>query len=369
MEILRHRPVPASAVFFGITRRCPLHCKHCSTSSMLDSEEYPEEMFRRFATTFTTGNRPEFVLMSGGEALLRPRLVKDVADISRAVGARSHILSGLYFAAKDKNYATTGRIPRSLRPAIDAVDHFSASLDFFHEEEVPRKAVFRVLRELLEEGKHVSLQLTGTGPDDPYLEGLTAEVRREFDDRVPMLVAPVSPHGRADAWLLKQVQLPRTTVDPAPCSVSAWPVIGFNGQVTACGNQDVMDGKVPLPPHLYLGHINKDDWSVIRERSLNNPMVRAIRATGPEYLAERYGSGKPGCAAGGYCETCWVLSKDEAVPRAVRAAADRESVRLVEKRTEELLVEAGPLTFAKQYGITRYAELVTLGDTSARSLV
>ncbi|WP_159043237.1 radical SAM protein [Streptomyces sp. NBRC 110028] len=385
MEILRYRPVPASAVFFGITRRCPLHCKHCSTSSMLDSEEYPEEMFRKFAESFTPENRPEFVLMSGGEALLRPRLVREIAELARAAGSRSHVLSGLYFADR-------GRIPRPLKRAIDAVDHFSASLDRFHEEEVPRASVFRVLRELLEEGKDVSLQLTGLGPDDPYLADITAEVRRVFDDRVPMLVAPISPHGRADAWLLKRVPLPKSTVAPAPCAVSAWPVIGFNGQVTACGNQDVMDGKVPLPPHLYLGHIARDDWPAIKERALENPMVRAIRATGPEYLMDRHGSlgadassggnggsitnpgpdpdpdpgPGPGCGSPGYCETCWVLSKDGAVPRAVRELADRPATRLIERQTESLLVEAGPLAFARSYGIAKYADLVSLGHDPSR---
>ncbi|ATL32013.1 hypothetical protein KY5_6995c [Streptomyces formicae] len=353
MEILRYRPVPAAAVFFGITRRCPLHCKHCSTSSLLDSEEYPEQLFRGFAETFTAENRPEFVLMSGGEALLRPRLVQDIAELSRSVGARTHVLSGLYFAQHG------GRIPPAVKRAIDAVDHFSASLDVFHEEEVPRAAVFRVLKELMAEGKNVSLQLTGTGPGDPYLADLTAEVRRVFDDQVPMLVAPVSPHGRADAWL-KQAPLPQGEISPAPCAVSAWPVIGFNGQVTACGNQDVMDGKVPLPAHLYLGHIAKDDWPTIRERAIGSPMVRAIRATGPEYLMERHGSAG-GCGTEGYCQTCWVLSKDPAVPAGVRRLSVEPTTRLVEERTEELLVEAGAVSFAQQYGITEYAELITLG--------
>ncbi|MEI5097511.1 radical SAM protein [Streptomyces sp. PmtG] len=354
MEILRYRPVPAAAVFFGLTRRCPLHCKHCSTSSMMDSEEYPEQLFRGFAETFTADNRPEFVLMSGGEALLRPRLVRDIAELTRAAGGRSHVLSGLFFAQRGQ------RIPRAVRQAIDAVDHFSASLDAYHEEEVSRAVVFRVLRELLDDGKHVSLQLTGTGPGDPYLAGLTADVRREFDDRVPMLVVPVSPIGRADAWL-KYAPFAPSDGTAEPCAVAAWPVVGFNGQVTACGNQDVMDGKVPLPAHLYLGHIARDDWATIRARAVDNPMVRAIRATGPEYLMERHGSPGGGCGTAGYCQTCWVLSKDREVPKAVRRLSALPATRLVEDRTTDLLVEAGPVTFARNYGISEYAELITLG--------
>ncbi|WP_160159624.1 hypothetical protein [Streptomyces sp. 3213.3] len=50
------------------------------------------------------------------------------------------MLSGLFLAREP-------RIPRAVRAEIDAVDHFSAGLDCFHEfheEKVPREAVFRV---------------------------------------------------------------------------------------------------------------------------------------------------------------------------------------------------------------------------------
>ncbi|WP_344531464.1 radical SAM protein [Streptomyces albiaxialis] len=357
MEILQRRPIPAAAVFFGITRRCPLTCRHCSTSSLMDSEEYPEELFRKFAATLTPDNRPDFVLMSGGEALLRPRLVEDIAELARAAGARSQVLSGLFFAARHER---AHRIPPPLRRAIDAVDHFSASLDVFHEEEVPRAAVFRVLHEVLDTGKDVSLQITGLGDDDPYLADLTADVLGEFGDRVPMLVVPVSPLGRAHSWLVREAPLPKSAVAPAPCAVAAWPVIGFNGQVTACGNQDVMDGKVPLPAHLYMGHIARDDWSTIRGRVLESPMVRAIRATGPEYLRERYGTAN-GCGSPGYCESCYVLSKDPALPRAVAEAGALPTTRLIERQTENLLADAGAVSFAREYGLASYAGLVALG--------
>lgn len=356
-EILDLRPVPLSAIYFGLTRRCPLHCSHCSTESLMDSEQFPARLFTRFAETFTPEDHPELVLMSGGEALLRPALVRDLAGIARGVGARSHVLSGLYFAQKP-------RIPKAVKAAIDAVDHFAASTDRFHEEEVPRAAVFRVLHQLLDDGKDVSLQITGTGPDDPYLADITSAVRREFDDRVPMLVVPLAPVGRAREWM-EEAPHASYPASAAPCSLSSWPVIGFNGSVTSCGSQDVMDGKVPMPPHLYMGHIARDDWPTIKQRALESPMVRAIRTYGPEYLAARLG-GVGDCS--GYCQTCWKLSGVPGVKEGVKELTLLPSSSAIEQVVERASVAAGPVGFARRFGVAGYADLVTLGSATPRDL-
>ncbi|MGW3103148.1 radical SAM protein [Streptomyces sp. NPDC001100] len=357
MEFLKYRSVPGAAVSIGLTRRCPLHCRHCSTESLMDSEEHPARMFLRFAETFTAESHPEFVLMSGGEALLRPALVRDIAERARAAGAYTHVLSGLFFARKP-------RIPRSVRAAIDAVDHFSASLDCFHEEEVPREAVFRVLHELIDDGKDVSLQLTGLGPDDPYLADITGAVRREFDDQVPMLVVPLASVGRAREWFARH---PGTAqpVTAEPCALASWPVVGFNGQVTGCGNQDVMDGKVPLPAHLYLGHIARDDWATIKRRTLESPMMRAVRTFGPRYLADGLGGG---CGSAGYCDTCYTLSKAPDIRPEVRELVGRPSTVAVEQMVTRTLVDAGPLSFARSFGVPGYTDLVALGHTPKEDL-
>lgn len=355
-EILALRPVPASAIYFGLTRRCPLHCRHCSTESLMESEQHAATLFTRFADTFTEQERPELILMSGGEALLRPALVRELAEKARAVGSRSHVLSGLFFARKP-------RIPKAVKAAIDAVDHFACSTDRFHEEEVPRADVFRVLHQLVDEGKDVSIQITGTGPDDPYLADITAAVRREFDDRVPMLVVPLASVGRARDWMDYS---PHSAypAQAAPCSLSAWPVIGFNGAVTSCGNQDVMDGKVPLPPHLYLGHVARDDWRTIRARALETPMVRAIRAYGPEWLATRFAGAEAECS--GYCETCWKLSSLPGVPEGAKQLALAPTSATIDKLVEQVSTQAGPIGFARRFGVPGYADLVTLGAPTER---
>src|SRR5450631_489178 len=98
VELLAWRNVPAAGVSIGLTRRCPLHCAHCSTNSTMTSEEHAAGMFERFVDSFNEANRPEILSMSGGEAMLRPALVRSLAEGARRVGTRSSVLSGLFFA-------------------------------------------------------------------------------------------------------------------------------------------------------------------------------------------------------------------------------------------------------------------------------
>jgi pyruvate-formate lyase-activating enzyme len=352
-EVIALRPVPAAALLLALTRRCPLTCAHCSTNSMLASEEHAAEIFVKFVSTFTPDDRPELILMSGGEPMLRPKLVRELAKRAHAVGCRSHVLSGMFFAR--------GRgIPRPIRQAIDEVDHFSASLDVFHEREVSRGQVFRVLHELVAEGKDVSLQIVGLGDDDPYLAGITDEIRRTFDDRVPVLVGRVGAVGRAASWL--SVDEEEVHLDPDPCSLAAWPLVCFDGTIVGCCNQDVVDG--PPPEHLRLGHAATDDWPDVRKRYLRSSMLRAIRLFGPEYLAHHY-SEKVACD--GYCSTCFRLStEDPGLEQRIAAELEKPVLRAMEA-VAALQRKATAVAFARRFGVTKYAELVALGAPEERA--
>ena len=235
-------------------------------------------MFVRFVDTFTVDDHPGVLAVSGGEAFLRPKLLRDLADRAAEVGTKTAALSGMFWA-KDR------RIPPPIKRAIDALDHFSCSLDVFHEREVKRADVYRALDTLLSEGKDVSMHLVGLDADDPYLVERTAEIRDLFDGRVPMLVNAVNSYGRAAEWLDAADATAPPSVQPNPCTLAAWPLVAFDGTVVACGNDDVVDG--PAPAHLRLGHANVDGWPAIKARMLTSSLLRAIRTFGPEHIAHR----------------------------------------------------------------------------------
>jgi len=303
----------------------------------------------RFVSTFDVSDRPEVLAMSGGEALLRPVLVRELADIARRVGTRSTVLSGMFFAV-------SRRIPQQIKEAIKAVDHFSASVDVFHEREVPRANVFRVLDDLLSSGTDVSIHIAGRDASDPYLETIVGEVQRLFNGKVPMLVNAVSSFGRATAWLTLPSKAVPESVDADPCAMAAWPVVGFDGTIIACGNDHVFD---TLPSHLRLGHASYDAWSTIRARCVSSSMLRAIRLFGPEYIADRFREGDIGCD--GYCRTCMKLLDEPSLEQRIRQLMAKPSVAVLEEQASAMQRRAGAVAFARRHALSRYADLVALG--------
>lgn len=352
-EFIGLRPVVGAGLLLTLTRRCPLSCAHCSTSSTMAAGEEPDaDRLLRFAGSFTRSARPEVVMLTGGEPLLRPGLVRELASLVRAVGSRSVLLSGMFFARG-------GRVPASVMRAIGAVDHFSASLDVFHEREVSRAEVFRVMRRILDSGTAVSFHLTGSGPRDPYLADVTSAIRREFADRVPMLVNEVRPVGRAEAWATATAHRP-VAGRVLPCAMAAWPTVAFDGAVLACCNQRTVDRR-PVPDHLLLGHIATDDWATVCRRSLSSPVLRMVRAVGPSHLYDRYA---PGTVEPGYCAGCRGLSeRPDVIAGAVRDASGPVG-ELLDREAARMQADAGPAELLRRYGCAPYADLVALPDTA-----
>jgi hypothetical protein len=348
-ELLAHRTVPAAAVYMAVTRRCTLGCRHCSTMSDPDSPQLPAAPLLRFAGTFTAEDHPEFLLLTGGEPLLRPGLVRSLAETARQAGTRSYVLTGAFFAC-------TGRTPALVRAALESVDHVAVSMDAFHEEGVPRHQVFRLLGELLAAGQAVSVQACGAESGDPYLAGLTGDLRREFGARVPVLVTLLRPAGRSLGWL-EVASAPIPNPRAAPCDLVAWPVIGFDGTIVACCNGDVIDSG-PAAGHLRVGHVSSHGWPQVRDAVVSSPVLRWLRTRGPVQLAER---GAPGSAAAGYCAACRSLADRRDLLENLDAETSRPAFGLLEQQVRAMQQAAGPAWFARRHGDPAHAELVVNG--------
>ncbi|GAA3376668.1 hypothetical protein GCM10020367_49260 [Streptomyces sannanensis] len=352
LEIGARRSVPAAGVYLALTRRCPLSCAHCSTDSSLSSEQHPETPFRKLVESFDPQTRPDLLLMSGGEALLRAGLVADLARIARAVGTRSYVLSGMWFAREGR------RLPAAVHAAVREVDHFAASLDEFHEREVSRAEVFRAMHLIREIVPGVSFQITGRNDDDPYLTGLIADVRREFDDQVPILVGTLSAIGRGRnlAGLAPSAPtsgLPVAAVDP--CDRVTWPLVTYDGTVYACCNQDLVERR--QPEHLILGHAGRQSWPELRELFLEREMFRALRALGPSYVAGRFS--ERACDKG-MCGNCVGLAGDRKAAVRLEAYLRTDSGRLLERTAREVVERQDATAFSIRR--SRHGDLVALGS-------
>jgi hypothetical protein len=370
-----------------MTGRCSLGCRHCSTRSEATSPQLPAPPLRRFVATFSAQDHPEFLLLTGGEPLLRPRLVRELADTARSAGTLSYLLTGAFFTKM-------ARFPRDITAALESVDHVSVSIDSFHEERVPREQAFRALRAALDAGRDVSVQTCGTGPGDPYLADLTRHVRAEFGGQVPMFVTRLQAAGRALDWMTSGRPDPsarsaspaqsRAAGAPAisalPCELASWPVVGFDGTIVACCNADLIDAGIgnadrsntTVPAHLRLGHIDSSTWPQVRQAVVSSPVLRELRTRGPLLLADRYGeSDEPGRRSSTgpeYCRTCQSLSARPDVLRGAEADAARPQFALLEQQASALYREAGAVGFALRYGDPAWAELVLAGYPAATAV-
>lgn len=346
-EIIELRPVPAAGLLATLTRRCPLSCAHCSTSSGPRGEDTPGDALRRFVGGFTAADRPEVLMLTGGEPLLRPALVADLAALAGAAGTRTSVLSGMFFA-------TEGRVPDRILRALRNVAHFSASIDVFHEREVPRVDVFRAMHRIMENGIDVSFHVAGTAEDDGYVADVTGSIRREFRDQAAVLVNHVRPAGRAAGWAAARPVPLRETgeegasgVPAAPCAMAAWPVVAFDGTVVACCNQLVVDAR-PVPDHLRLGHIAEDDWAGVRRRCQESPVLRTVRTAGV-----------------GSCADCRGLARRPGALDAAERSGSRPAAGVMDVLGARLQRDAGAVSLLRRYGNDRYAPLVLLGGSGA----
>ncbi|WP_329037439.1 radical SAM protein [Streptomyces sp. NBC_00178] len=346
-ELVGRRPFPAAGLLLGLTRRCPLSCAHCSTGSSMTTRQEPDAArLVRFVGSFTRENRPDVVMLTGGEPLLLPALVEELSTRARAAGSRTALLSGMFFARSRE-------IPPPVLRAVRSVDHFSASLDAHHEREIPRADVFRAMHRIRETGVAVSFHLTGTGADDPYLADITRAVDEEFGGRVPSLVNEVRAFGRAASWAAPARPGPDAG-SVSPCAMAAWPVVAFDGAVLACCNQDTVDLR-PAPAHLYLGHVDTDDWATVRGRALESPVLRMIRTVGPAHLAARAGASPDG---GSYCHGCRSLGSDGRVADTARSVAAGAAGALLDLTAARRGAAEGPVGVVRHHGCAAYAPLV-----------
>ncbi len=347
VDILALRQVPAAGLYLSLTRRCPLSCAHCSTSSSVDSEEYAASPFVRLVDSFTPTCRPEVLVLTGGEPLVRAKLVRDLTERAHAVGTRVVLASGMFFARQ-------AVVPRLLDETIGAVDHLTASLDIYHEQQVARADVFRVLHAVLDRGQDASFCVVGLNEQDPYLLDLTDAIRREFDDRIPILVNLVGAVGRAREWLESTTSVSSpAAAEAVPCDMAAWPVVSYNGTVVACCNQDAIDG--PTPAHLRVGHAASDDWATLRQRYAASSPLRAIRAFGPMYIADRYAEGAVACD--GYCSTCLRLSDAPRLAERLDPVMNRAAMRMFEDEVTRLQQDR----FVDRHAPPAFVHLARLG--------
>ncbi|MCK5021259.1 MAG: SPASM domain-containing protein, partial [Candidatus Peribacteraceae bacterium] len=161
------------------------------------------------------------------------------------------------------------------------------------------------------------IQTCKTGAEDPYVDELISEIDAYFDASVPVFSILLKDHGRAASWYTMDKHVKHSQQTLSPCKVATWPVVSYNGDISACCNQIVVDG--PIPKHLKLGNIFKNTWQEVRTKTLSDSLLRGVRTYGPIQSARKM---KLICTDS-QCETCRNFAK--------------ENEQILKNRAEELM--------------------------------
>lgn len=295
-EILKYRAVPLEGVYLCLTRKCALSCEHCSTYSHPLANESPRSKeLVQFVESFNESIAPKILFLTGGEPLMLPKLVSKLTDIAHFAGSRVVCITGLFFASIENG--------SKLLNEIKNIDHLMISIDIFHEKQIGRNAIFKMLHKIRKLGIDISISTVGFGKDDLYLKDLIKYVRTEFEDQVPLFVNSINPVGRAKSFYSDiqsgPIALSSNESEIEGCKMMAWPVVAFDGTIVTCCNESVIDED--RPDHLILGHIRDTNWEAVRKKVTEDVILKAIRSVGPKYISRRFA---PERACNGYCNTC-----------------------------------------------------------------
>lgn len=292
------RWVPGKMMGIVLTDRCPVGCAHCSVSALMD--DAGPDGSSRFAThveQLAALPQAEVVFITGGDPFVH------LDELEAAVGA-------LVAAAKRVVVHTSGYwgadelVVERARAVLARVSTLVLGVDLYHRKGVRDDALIGAMRMAHCEGCWVVAQvIVGLNQPDhrayavAMLEAaLGAEWRAhaEIDENPPL------DHGRA-AKIERFKQAPRAA---GRCDVVNRRMLCFDGEVTACCNEGVLQGSGPAGLRRTVGDAGVEEALT---RLAADPLVRLVHdlPTGAAYELVSSVAGVEPEPVAGTCDACW----------------------------------------------------------------
>ena len=302
-HIERIRQTPGQSLLLFITDRCPVECAHCSVDSNPDSPTISD--FQQFGLLIDAmGAMPDVqvVGISGGEPFVEKRGLQMAVDNLHAMGKSLVIYtSGVWGQAE--------RAPAWIQNVLQKTSTVVLSTDAFHQAHVDPATVIHAARAIADAGVWLVVQTLHPGMAKTLMEQAFGHDWPHHGELVSL--SPL-PNGRGA--LLFQRTLKHWASDIGPCALAVTPVVRYDGQLTACCNEDVIMGKGPqrLRQQLHSPttlHTQLKQWR-------KDPLLGAVARIGPGLLLE-HPQLEPlqNQRCSNACEVCWkVMAQWPEVP-------------------------------------------------------
>jgi hypothetical protein len=319
----------ATARYVGlmVTRRCNMTCGHCSVASGPEVRGEPSESTLRHWLRDAANAGVRSVRLTGGEPMLRPRVVLRLIRDGRALGVSMAITTNGFWG---RSPAAASRLVRQLVRA--GLQTLTVSVDRYHAAFQDAQAAVHIARAA-----------------QPYLLPVHINfVRTAGDEQLAALVAPfeATPSVHLRFYDIQAVgrarELPPDAFngDAAGfCAACAAPAITDDGRVIACNGPAYFSA--PGSP-LAVGSLAGKGVAALLRRHADDPILDTIRTSGPARLLAELRT-LPGftdfgrdTAFAGMCDVCLAITSNRSAVAALaerlsgdRYAAERRALRQV----------------------------------------
>ncbi|HEX6576143.1 MAG TPA: radical SAM protein [Gemmatimonadaceae bacterium] len=321
------KPLPTVAVM--VTRRCNMACAHCSveSNSKIRAQPSDEDLERYVKEISDSGVKS--ILFTGGEPMLRDKLVVRLMAIAKKRGLVSAMTTNGFWG---KSLPAARRTLANL--CKSGLGFFTLSYDRYHAQFQGPEPGQNILRAAEELGLPMNLNVTRIA-DDTELDDLIKPFEASGHARVRFY--DVQAVGRARD--IPSTELRAETL--GACDGAKIPTITDDGRVIACNGPSYFQS--PESP-LVLGSLKENPVSALLERHRTDPILQTVRIFGPSRLREELAH-VPGVdfkwkeSYAGLCDLCLHINSN---PAAVTALRERLSdPKMVAERVARLRVMEG----------------------------
>jgi hypothetical protein len=292
------RWAPGRMMGIVLTDRCPVGCAHCSVSALMDDagpEVNPD--FAAQVAALATLPGCDVVFITGGDPFVHLDELAAAVEALTAGGKRVVVHTSGYWGAD-------GEVVARARGVLELVSTVVFGVDLYHRKGVGDAALTGAMALAHELGCHVVAQVI-VGPTQPdhkgYAERMLAtalgagwSAHAEIDEGPPL------EQGRA-------VKLERFRRAPRParrCDVVNRRMLRFDGEVTACCNEAVLQGAGPPGLRRVVG---VEGVEAALDALNGDPLLRLVHAlpTGAAYELVSSVAGVAPEQVAGTCDACW----------------------------------------------------------------
>lgn len=276
-EIGRIRGIRGHSMLLFITDRCPVGCEHCSVDSRRDSPTISDfRLFGEIVEWICDQQEIEVVGISGGEPFAERRGLSIASRSLASAGKRLVIFtSGVW--------ARAGKTPRWISEILSNCSTVYLSTDTFHTRAVSDSHVVRAAQAVAAAGAWLIVQVLNHGPAAERSQLLLREAFGEGWSSCAevSLIEPLASGRGADVFT------PAARISGqsfGPCPLVRFPMVRYDGRVTACCNESVLMGHGPERLRYRVGSHDELDRAIqVFDR---DPLLRVIGDVGLGILTE-----------------------------------------------------------------------------------